>query len=132
VSPHTFPGRPPAGLPPYPTHGAVKGPPGWRSLGMPSPGVSAEATCRADLGLVPFEGENAPVRVVVTRIEQDGTMQHRLVELVRRAKGQSRLLLSWTIGRSPCPFSRSRSVSQADSARFRARSRARRSKGRRR
>jgi len=25
------------------------------------------------------------VRVVVTRIEQDGTMQHRLVELVRRA-----------------------------------------------
>ena len=84
-----LPRRPPAGLPPYPTHGAVTGPPGWRSLGIPSPGVSAEATCRADLGLVPFGGENAPVRVVVTRIEQDGTMQHRLVELVRRAKPRS-------------------------------------------
>jgi hypothetical protein len=31
--------------------------------------------------MVPFGGENAPVRVVVTRIEQDGTMQHSLVEI---------------------------------------------------
>jgi hypothetical protein len=32
------------------------------------------------LGLAPVRGENALVRVVVTRIEQDGTMQRRVVD----------------------------------------------------
>jgi len=37
-------------------------------------------TDRTNLGLVPVRGENALVRVVVTRIEQDGTMQRRVVD----------------------------------------------------
>ena len=37
-------------------------------------------TFRTGLGLACFRGENALVRVVVTRIEQDGTMQRRVVD----------------------------------------------------
>ena len=39
---------------------------------------------RAGLGLVPLWRENALVRVVVTRIEQDGTMQRRVVATAQR------------------------------------------------
>jgi hypothetical protein len=51
---------------------------------------------RAGLGLVPLWGENALVRVVVTRIEQDGTMQRRLVlhDTERRQTPPSRLGLA--------------------------------------
>jgi hypothetical protein len=85
VSPHTFPGRPPAGLPPYLAHGAVQGPPGWHSLDRPARGSRLNGTCRADLGVAPSWGENALVRVVVTRIEQDGTMQRRMVDTARHS-----------------------------------------------
>jgi hypothetical protein len=37
-------------------------------------------TCRTGLGLACVWGENALVRVAVTRIEQDGTMQRRVVD----------------------------------------------------
>lgn len=40
MSPHTFPGRPPVGLPPYPTHGLLRDP--W--AGVPSIGPARGAT----------------------------------------------------------------------------------------
>jgi hypothetical protein len=38
-------------------------------------------------GIAPLRAHNGPMRVVVTRIERDGTMQRRVVDTVQRDDG---------------------------------------------